>query len=189
MRISPKYRDEDWQALKLSSPGDWNTAVAIFEDRMRGRFLDFVDAIESHKYAGFAVLAIDCLLIETLQQFRKGEPETPYKKGKQYFQDFLTETFKEDFDTKTAGIFYEHIRNGILHQAEVKQPSLIQINKKKLVETTPDGKGLIIDRKRFHAKLKQVFEEYLTNLRCPETTLREPFWRKMDSVCKNPVDE
>jgi hypothetical protein len=146
MRISPNYTAAAWKALQFSSEDDWQEAIKIFEDRMRGRFLDLVDMIEHRQFAGFTVLAIDCLLIETLQQFREGKPETPRSQSGDYFIRFLTTTsFGKHFTANTADMFYRQIRCGILHQAEVKKSSRIRIaSNLPLVKLTPDGKGLIV---------------------------------------------
>jgi len=66
-------------------------------------------------------MAIDCLLIETLQQFIKGVSETPRRKNECYFKNFLISRFKEDFDDEKAKMFYEQIRCGILHCIRPKQ--------------------------------------------------------------------
>jgi hypothetical protein len=44
----------------------------VLEDRLNARFVDAAEAIDQQDFAGFAVLALDCLLIETLQQFKAG---------------------------------------------------------------------------------------------------------------------
>jgi hypothetical protein len=43
--------------------------------------LDAVKLIDKQDFAGFAVHALDCLLIETLQQFREGADETRAGRG------------------------------------------------------------------------------------------------------------
>ena len=75
MRISPNYTCEDWQKLPFPAEEAWHKAVDIFKDRYRGRFLEPISRIEGYTYAGFAIMALDCLLIETLQQFYEGEDE------------------------------------------------------------------------------------------------------------------
>jgi len=52
---------------------------------MDGRFLDPISDLKDKKYTGFLIMAIDCLLIETLQQFIEGVPETPRGKNESYF--------------------------------------------------------------------------------------------------------
>lgn len=191
MWIAPHRRDrgnwtiEDYKALDFSKEKDWQTAIQIFEDRIRGRFLDVVEHIKGYLYAGFAIMALDCLLIETLEQFRQGMAETPYGSGNTYFKNFLTQTaFGEDFNEETADLFYTHIRNGILHQAEIKGSSRIRIDTPEMVQKAEDGKGLIINRNLFHNRLVSVFEDYLENLReGKDLTLRENFRKKMNAIC------
>ena len=77
MYISPRYSVSNWKILNLSTPSDWRTAVRVLKDRLNARFFDAAEAIDQQDFAGFAVLALDCLLIETLQQFKEGVDETP----------------------------------------------------------------------------------------------------------------
>ncbi len=187
MRISPQYSVCDWKALTFSNEEDWQKAIVIFEDRIRGRFLKFIDLIKDDNFSGFAVLALDCLLIETLQQFREGEEETPSGKARKYFVRFLTKTsFREFLTEDTAGKFYDQIRCGILHQAEVKKNSLVRISQNEpLVKLTEDGEGVVVNRKSFHEHLVKVFEEYLSCLRDPSNKdQRYKFKKKMDCICR-----
>src|SRR5208282_2589004 len=121
MYISPRYRVSNWKILNFSAPSDWRIAVRVLEDRLNARFFDAVEAIQEQDFSGFAVLALDCLLIETLQQFKEGVAETPRRKCEEYFVNFLTAApFASYFDRATASTFYDHFRCGILHQAEIK---------------------------------------------------------------------
>lgn len=187
MRISPKYSVDDWKTLTFSTEKEWQEAVSIFEDRIRGRFLDIIAHIEGLEYAGFAVLALDCLLIETLQQFREGRKRTPSRKSKEYFARFLTETsFRNFFTGEMAEMFYEQIRCGILHQAEVEASSRVLIRQGvPLVNATEDYKGLVINRRLFHQQLLKVFEEYVYSLRdASNDELRSKFRKKMNYICR-----
>ncbi len=187
MLISPQYKADDWKDLDFSNEEDWQKAIVIFEDRIRGRFLKFIDLIKDYEFSGFAVLALDCLLIETLQQFREGEEKTPYSKARKYFVRFLTETsFREFLTEDTAKKFYDQIRCGILHQAEVKENSLVRIcQNEPLVKSTEDDKGVVVNRKLFHEQLVKVFEEYLSCLRDPSNKdERDKFKKKMDYICR-----
>jgi hypothetical protein len=117
MRISASYTVDDWRGLTFSSEVDWDLAVDMFKDRLKTRYLDHVDFLISRKTSGFAVLSLDCVLVETMQQFRNGAKNTPNRKGQQYFIDFLTGTaFAQHFAEETAKIFYTEIRCGLLHQ-------------------------------------------------------------------------
>jgi hypothetical protein len=183
LRISPKYNVEDWKQLDFVNDEDWQKGIDIFVDRIQNRFLKFIDQIKGKEFAGFAVLALDCLLIETLQQFREGMGDTPSRKGEEYFVRFLTETtFKAFFDKDKAKKFYDQFRNGILHQAELKKDSRV-LKTGELVES--NGDGLKINRDKFHEQLVKVFEEYVEELRSGASEeLREKFRKKMNLICR-----
>jgi hypothetical protein len=188
MRISPNYTVRDYKNLDLSTEEGWQKAINIFEDRIRGRFLKFIDRIECCEFSGFIVMAIDCLLIEALKQFHEGEAYTPRYKSKEFFTGFLTQgVFSKFFETNDlAEMFYDQIRCGILHQAEIKKNSRLFIRKNiPLIAKTNDGKGIIINRKLFHKKLVEEFELYLSKLKSPnENKLRGNFKKKMDYICR-----
>jgi len=189
MRISPRFTVDDWKALTFSTEKEWQKAINIFEDRIYGRFLQFIPLIEDYEYSGFAVLALDCLLIETLQQFREGIPKTPPKKSEEYFVRFLTETsFGKFFDRDLAKMFYDQIRCGILHQAEIKGSSRVRKRQQEpLVRLADDMKGLVINRKEFHKQLIEEFKNYISQLQennPPNEKLRHNFRKKMDHICQ-----
>lgn len=189
MYISPKYSVDHWQKLTFSTEDEWQKAIDIFEDRIRGRFLEPISCIEGYAYAGFAVLALDCLLIENLQQFREGQTQTPDRKSQEYFVRFFTETsFSSYFTKEMAEMFYDQIRCGILHQAEVKENSRIRMDTP-LIKYTDDGKGLLINRKLFHQQLVREFEAYIARLReGSNQELRVKFKRKMDYICRKSTE-
>lgn len=72
-------------------------------------------------------MAIDCMVIETLQSFRDGLTDTK-NKSKEMFEKFLTgrEGFRGHFDKTQADTFFYDFRYGILHQAEIMGPSLLR---------------------------------------------------------------
>jgi hypothetical protein len=185
MKISAKYTNKDWKELNFNKEEDWQRAINIFKDRIESRFMKPILKIESDIYSGFAVMALDCLLIETLQQFKKGKKETPQGKVERYFKDFLTKEFKGYFNEGMARMFYDEIRCGILHQAEIKGNSRIRMDTKELVKYLEDKKGLIINRKKFHSKIREVFNNYINKLQDPSNSeLRKNFKKKMDYICR-----
>ena len=178
----------DWEEIDFSQDPGWQKAINIFEDRYRGRFLDIIDIISCRNGAGFAVMALDCLLIETLQQFREGVEETPRGQSRKYFCRFLTQTsFKDYFNDELANLFYDQIRCGILHQAEVKKSSRIQTRDSVQLISKDETGGIIINRRKLHKMMESVFQEYVNALRkndLPDDVIRENFQKKMNVICR-----
>lgn len=195
LRIAPSrygghWTVVDWVNLDFSIENDWQTGITIFEDRINYRFIKEIEKIKGMPFSGFSVMALDCLLIETLKQFRQGVEETPSRKSGKYFREFFSRdtSFKDHFSQIMADRFYRQIRCGVLHQAEVKKSSRIwRRDGEPLVRYSDGGEGLFIHRNKFHNKLRDVFENYVMKLRNNDPLdeeLRENFKRKMNFICR-----
>lgn len=197
--VSPKFTTAHWKELNLSNAcsEDWGRAVEIFLDRLEGRFIRPIQAIRRHlerqiaEFSGFAIVAIDCLVIETLIQFRRGEPETSGSHADAFGEFFLqSRHFQNSFDTmQKAHIFYGHFRCGILHQAQTKRLSRIRYGVGTMVQPAIPGnleEGLILDRELFHKALLREINDYADCLRTPkrgeDKLLRRNFARKMNYI-------
>jgi hypothetical protein len=89
------------------------------EHGVNANMVEHIRSLLQRKTNGFVVLALDCMLVETMQQFRFGTRATPGTKGKKYYAWFLTETaFANHFNANQAELFCKTIRCGLLHQAE-----------------------------------------------------------------------
>jgi hypothetical protein len=185
IRISRNYKADHWKALAFDTESDWESAIDIFMDRLDTRYLLHIKELLRHRTSGFAVLTLDCAIIETLEQFRRGVPETPSRKSGEYFASFLTQTsFSEYFSDEHARLFYKVIRCGLLHQSEAKSSLVKRSSTLPLIDFTEDRKGLIINAKTFHSKLEVVIGEYVSVLSDPESkSARAAFRKKMDSIC------
>jgi len=193
MQIAPGVNAKEWQVLNLddaSSP-DWTTAVEILAGRIHERFIEpinYLIAAEEPKPAierrfGFAVLAIDCLLVETLGAFIDGLENTK-DKSEATFCKFLTTRplFSADFTEDLAKQFYEEFRCGILHQAEIGGESKVW-SVGPLVRVV--GGKIIVNRNKFHEQLKVEFQNYLAELRdLKNVDLRKNFRKKMDFISR-----
>ena len=192
MYIAPGVHVSKWRALDLDQAPDaedWSTAREIFCARISDRYLDPVDLLVEHEAKtpalarrfGFTILAIDCLLVETLQAFRWGRADTKGK-SKRAFRTFLTERerFAPHFSSAKADQFYNDYRCGILHQAEVGGTSKVW-SVGALVQDGPSG--MIVNRTLFHRYLKDEVNLYIQDLATPDqVSLRTAFRKKMDHV-------
>ena len=179
------------QRLEANEPKAWQEAVQLLKDRVAGRYLAHAHQLLARPQSGFAVLAIDCAVIEALEQFRRGVAKTPRKQSSAFFEAFLTNTrFKSSFSLKTAKLFYKTIRCGILHQAEAEATSLVKKKQAQfVVKLSPAGTGVIINSRRFHEELEAAFNEYTEALLHGGTDLRGRFITKMHYIARSPQSE
>lgn len=94
-------------------------------------------------------MSIDCLLVETIQQFIDGVTDGQGKSKKLSKKFLKGPRFQPDFDTDETRLdFYSDIRCGLLHQAEAKNKWLIRRKQGTLLKKV-DPDGYIIDVERF----------------------------------------
>lgn len=198
IKISPKYYQKDWTNLNLNSNDklNWDKAIEIFIDRIDGRYFTQIDILEKNNaHSGFVIMSLCCLLIETLEQFWKGNIQNSYiknkytskksvfnflfkKKSEKISNDALiyheffqrSENLSNFFDTtQKSNIFYSKIRCGLLHQGQTKGQSLIRAKNTepllKWINESDINQGLIINRKKFVKEIKLVFNKYIEELR------------------------
>jgi hypothetical protein len=191
----------------------WRCAVEVFERRIRERFLSCIEALQRADSSldiavserapadcstlpkddgrdvvvpGFAIMALCCLLIETLQSFREGCGSTlttvVFKKA------LRPPAFREAFaNDKVAESFVKGVRHGILHEAETRGWVIWRdLPTGEIVK--PLGAGgppYVLNRTAFYEALKGEFEDYLRDVRDPQNTdLRKRFTEKMDDIVK-----
>src|SRR5262245_36362124 len=106
LRISPTFSSSDWHKLVQTEPAHWRKAAEILRDRLEGRFLRFASSWLSDPYSGFVILAIDSLLAETIQQFRRGTIDGRGESG-DHIREFLSGSrFQPDFDPEARVRFF-----------------------------------------------------------------------------------
>lgn len=195
--ISPNYNPEDYITLNLrvnSSQINWYKAIDIFKDRIYGRFFNAIDILlnETRKFPtdridfSFSAMALMCLLIETLHQFYNGINETEWRMHCDAFISFLTtsERFGPYFGVREARLFYSHVRNGIIHQAQTKMNTQLTISSTKMVDIVP--RGIKIDVMLFYEALKDEMNNYVNKLQNPnERDIRRKFISKMNCIVIN----
>jgi hypothetical protein len=192
MQIAPRTDAADWKKLDLNKPADWETAISIFERRIRGRFTEAIEFLIADdeprspidRRWGFALLALDCLLVETLQAFRRGLTDTR-SKSKELCVQFLTErtAFKPFFTSPDiATRFYYEFRCGLAHNAQIFGDGRVWSVGPLL---TMSGSQIIVNRTAFHQAFVAELEEYLAALRKGvDEELRANFRTKMDFIAE-----
>jgi hypothetical protein len=182
MEIAPGFTTKDWRRLDFTREEDWLRGIGAFRRRIEARFLDQTRAIVRNARSGFAVLALDSLLVETLQQFVDGNEETPRGRAVSSFAAFLSRpAFRGAFDRRLSELFYTTIRNGILHQAEVKGSSLVRRDGP-IIEITPTNDGVIVNPVLFHRRLERAFYDYIDEINERNCPLRPNWLNKMTFI-------
>ncbi len=196
------FPKSEWKTLKKKlNDGDenaWAQAIGVFERRMRERFLSCINALfvadtkpdlnspepghAGNCVPGFSIMALCCLLVETLQGFREGpSPDTT-----EQFKSFLCrrafdDTFKDDALAKE---FVRGIRHGILHEAETRKWVIWRDEPVGQI-AAPEEDGFALNRTLFYEAVKEEFESYLRELHEPSNqALRQSFKKQMDDICE-----
>jgi len=187
MEIAPSVQASDWVALDFQDPADRLKGVEFFRKRIDARFLEPTRKLLPMYWIGFAVMALDSLLVETLEQFTRGVEETPRRKATEYFRASLKRAaFRGEFDDTKADLFRSTIRNGILHQAATRGTSLVR-RIGPMVQLTASNDGLIINRNEFHKCIETAVTDYTADVSAPNSNSWAQFRAKMEFIAgKNP---
>jgi hypothetical protein len=198
LEIAPGYTVGCWKSLALDldepNAADWQRAIDLFDARIRRRFFDPVDELiksdqrRTRQTFGFAILAIDFLVIETLQGFREGVIDHRGK-SKCLFTNFLkrwasfTECLPEAGDPDTyASKIYKAYRCALHHSGATDGAFRVGVSGPVFAfETDYEVK---INRTCLHNNLKREFDAFVVELRKPdEKLLRCNFRKKMNAIC------
>lgn len=192
LEIAPGHTVGEWKGLQLgelNSP-DWNKAIAIFESRIQHRYIDPVDVLIAHEIGhrrgtfGFAILAIDCIIMETIQGFRDGVVDHN-RQSSTLIGKFLVERnqFKSFFcNSGQARYFYRHCRSALLHSGGTGGDIIIHRHGP-LLQNLRNGR-IVINRTAFHEALKREFQTYLEELgHESDTPIRNKFKKVMVAIC------
>ncbi len=176
----------------------WEEAIQIFNNRLRKKFFSPIQIIindRSKNGEGFAIMTVQCAIIETLAAFRKGmifnhnnrngNPAYEYKSSRKIFTEFLLSAsiFKDHFwslDITGAMVpnnpfnsidFYSDVRCALMHEARTKNNWHINLSPKK-TDSKNESKFIVtkngkikIYRTLLHYRLLNYFMEYQNELR------------------------
>jgi len=198
LEVAPGFTVKLWKGLALDPDvpkcADWQKAIDIFDARVRCRFLNPVDELlrleESRplKTFGFTILAIDFLVIETLQGFREGVIDHT-SKSKHLITNFLMQwtSFTARLPVKAdahgyACKIYKAYRCALHHSGATDGAFRVGISGP-MVDFKTDHE-VKINRSCFHQKLKREFDGYLVDLsKTDKRELRCNFRKKMNAIC------
>ena len=208
MRIAGKQTDKDWFAVKTrlqSKPTKrlWDSAFCRFyQARIDTRYLDpiaSIEACDTQRGEGFAIVALFCSLVEFLESCERGDNfrfvgntraklqphEYSEHQASRYFKDFLKTRlpFSTLIPATLVDSFYQHVRCGLFHEARTKGGWVIS--------TAASGCAVVVQKRGqitlFRKQLIPALEEYILNYRqrlLTSHTIQQAFIRKFDHLCK-----
>jgi hypothetical protein len=207
---SQRYFDRDrrYSEIKWSS---LSKVVDAFEKRMNDWYLEPIRSLRaaSGHYA-FAVMALNCLLIDTLSQFESGSTESSAGAFKKYIHKRLKKfagpvKYKIDYQRMDHGklktkqfsdiaeVLYTGFRCGILHQAHVPlygsiRPANHRVSQRKsglavYAQSKTPCPSVIVNPWKLFEDLEHAFQRYVDELKDPATKhdqLRDNFKKKFN---------
>jgi hypothetical protein len=166
------------QYKRLEESNERQAVAQFVRERFDERYFSPIESTPREKKHGFTILAVCCLVVETLESFYQGLGDT---KGKS--KDMFASFFSRDTPLKVFGggnnWFYYDIRCGILHQSETR-------NGWRVRRTGPlfDPNDKVIDATKFLRELRRAVDTYAAQL-VHDDRLWELFKKKMQAVCDN----
>ena len=218
MKIAGNLTISNWEELSANlncgNDNNWGRAFYFFEERIRTRYINPIKSIleiGDNLGEGFAVVNLQCSLIETIESFINGcnseynsrKRKTQWKKGVTIIFNSNKEIFISFFNNRTpfkelnidGGLFYQDVRCGLLHETQTKNNWKIkcdtaesglayqEINNRNIVEK-------IIHRENFQIYLEKLIARYRISIitradfdGIPACELRENFIAKFSHIC------
>lgn len=189
MRIAGKLTTKNWEELvtNLNSEKDenWGLAFHFFEERIKTRYLNPIHTIlkmEDNLGEGFAVLNLQCSLIETIESFINGwvyhndgirknlngwfqnivQDETHIKKIQNNL--YIFESFFKNhliFKKINGKHFYFNVRCSLLHETQTKNNWKIKLDKDNTgVNYEEKNDEKLIYRENFQKDLEKLINDY-----------------------------
>jgi hypothetical protein len=172
--------------LEQKDESDKEKFISIIEHRLSNRFLKVIDKADKSDVSSFMIMAICCLIIETLECFYQGYPDTNKpRSGKAVFKSFFQRENQlfQGLDKKSID-FYKSVRCGILHQAETMNGWFLNKNGNLFEQ---EGKVKLINGDLFFQMTKKSISNYLELLHSSSFT--DEIWTKafdkLIQVCIN----
>jgi hypothetical protein len=180
LKLSPRYTEKHWSDA-FDGREDWETAINIVEDRIKGRWLDAGDRLLNEPHSGFAIIALDCIVLESLWGFMNGKA-VPQGREQEVYREILTGTafgLSEDLSENFRAL----VRNGIMHDAETRKRWLVEktVPRQGVAEKRKSG-DYVLNRTRFHSALKTTFKDWVSKVRKGDVPLRGKMRDRMNEI-------
>ncbi|MBK5214480.1 MAG: hypothetical protein JJE55_12560 [Flavobacteriaceae bacterium] len=192
MRVAGKLTDKDWKELacnlKPEENQNWGNAFHFFEERIRTRYLEPILTIldmEKYEGEGFAIVNLQCSLIETIESFINGwiynqkENEDKGLVKNSWYKNTLhkdnrigsvnsAEIFISFFKKRLPFIkmningllFYQEVRCPLLHETQTKSNWRIKKCSSATESYCESPTSKIIYRDQFQRDLEVVIKNY-----------------------------
>ena len=205
MKIAGELTTKDWKDLeeKLAPNNDelWGLAFSFFEERIRTRYLNPINAILDLKLnngEGFAVVNLQCSLIETIESFINGwKYEHPhfikmdgnsFRGNKNVFMSFFKNHNAFKLMESKSCDFYINVRCACLHETQTKNGWTIHYDTEQ-TNLVFNGEKIIF-RENFQKALENSISDYKKaiiegtsfNNITDGTVLRDNFKAKMNHI-------
>ena len=162
------------QYRKLEAAGDRKAIGQFVVERFDERYFRPIE--DSSSKHGFVVLAVACLVIETLESFYQGRLDTK-NASTQMFRDFLARDTPLRILAGESDWFYKDIRCGILHQSESRGGWRV-LRKGPLL----DAEAKTLNATAILRALRSEVRKYAKRVQTDEQVWKN-FCKKMGSVC------
>lgn len=159
---------------------DSGALVDFIQKRFTERYIEPM-RVDRKKKNGFTVMAVSCLMIESLESFYKGWPDSN-RKSQLAFCNFFDRNENFSFLKGYSEEFYKNVRCGILHQGETTKGWHIRRDGQIFDKNTKK-----INANLFHKQVELSLSNYckeLTNEKW-DSDIWKNFRKKMDAVCDN----
>ena len=215
MRIAGKLTIREWEEIdkSLNNKKDicWQYAFSFFEERIETRYLKPIEAILNigdNKGEGFAVVSLQCSLIETMESFINGcvsefnekkrsiewknrNGDMIFHSNKEIFHSFFSKR-SEFVKYRISGKeFYKDVRCALLHETQTKNAWIILTDTEKSNSSYQEKNNFkIIYREVFQLELKKLIDRYGKAIINGENfdgiegnDLRQKFRDKFNHIC------
>ncbi len=174
IKLSSSTTVEKYQDMK--SAYDKEGIADFVLERFTERYIKPLRVCRERKH-GFCTMAICCLMIEALESFWCGWPDST-RRSKEAFCSFFDRSPNLSVFQDYAGDFYKNVRCGILHQAETRNGWRIRRDG---LLFNPETKT--INATKFHDQMEKCLQNYVGMLK--ESDWEEDIWNNLQEKMKS----